>query len=392
LLREFRGGRLKTNTQHPGFLPTVQEIQALTGEHFEFMGTFYAGEERVNEMPGLTVMHTLLFREHNRLADEIAAKRPYWDDERVFQEARRIMIAEWQNSVFGEYLPIILGETTMRRYRLALDENLTEYNPNLNPTIFHAFADAAYRFGHTLINGMIRMMKQFNEIMSYRIRDNFFNHEQISYNGGEGYDLILGGLMGQNSQTYDPFITEDVTNFLLRERSVDHGGDLIARNLQRAREHGVAGYNVYRQVCGLPSLTNSWANRPSNIPENVWNVLNSLYETPIDIDIFTGGLAEVPYPDAVTGHTFNCLKALQFARVKFGDRFFFTHANQPGSFTPQQIREIRKRTFGDIICQNSNVEMTTKNVFKMPGDKNPVILCSDPSRSAFNVDVFLDRA
>ncbi len=117
--------------------------------------------------------------------------------------------------------------------------------------------------------------------------------------------------------------------------------------------------------------------------------MGSLYETPIDIDLFTGGLAEVPVTDGVTGSTFNCLKALQFARTKFGDRFFFTHSNQPGSFTPEQLREIRKRTFGDIICQNSNVEMTTKNVFKMPGDGNPMIYCNDPARHSLNVDIFL---
>lgn len=197
--------------------------------------------------------------------------------------------------------------------------------------------------------------------------------------------------MAQNSQTYDPFITEDVTNFLLKEKSRPFGGDLIARNLQRAREHGLPGYNVYRAICGLPGMTNSWANRPSNIPDNVWQVLGSLYETPIDIDLFTGGLAEVPVSDGVTGVTFNCLKALQFARTRFGDRFFFTHGNQPGSFTLEQLREIRKRTFGDIICQNSAVEMTTKNVFKMPGEDNRMIYCNDPSRSSFNVDVFLNN-
>lgn len=79
--------------------------------------------------------------------------------------------------------------------------------------------------------------------------------------------------MAQNSQTYDPFITEDVTNFLLKEPSRKFGGDLIARNLQRAREHGLPGYNVYRSICGLAGMSNSWNNRPSNIPENVWQVL-----------------------------------------------------------------------------------------------------------------------
>lgn len=195
--------------------------------------------------------------------------------------------------------------------------------------------------------------------------------------------------MAQNSQTYDTFITEDVTNFLLKERTRDFGGDLIARNLQRAREHGLPSYNVYRSICGLPGMSNSWENRPQNIPENVWNVLGSLYETPVDIDLFSGGLAEVPVPEAVTGHTFNCLKALQFARAKFGDRFYFTHQNQPGSFTEEQMREIRKRTFGDIICQNSVVEMTTRNVFKMPSENNPMIPCNDPSRNSLNIEIFL---
>ncbi|CAL8090344.1 unnamed protein product [Orchesella dallaii] len=391
LLRSHQGGRLRVNSQNPNFLPTVEEIQRTSGEKFEFMGTFYGGEERTNEMPALTVMHTLLFREHNRLATEIASRRPYWDDETIFQEARRLLIAQWQNVIYGEYLPVILGDNTMVRYGLKLDDVqlYSEYNPSTNPTVFHAFADAAYRFGHTLINGLIRMMKGFQDISSYRLRDAFFNHEQISMSGGQGYDFILNGLMQQNAQTYDPFITEEVTNFLLRERHQDHGGDLIARNLQRGRDHGLPSYNVYRQVCGLQGISNSWSNRPSNIPQDVWQVLGSLYETPADIDLFTGGLAETPVTGAVTGHTFNCLKALQFARVRQGDRFFFTHRGNPAPFSPEQLREIRKRTFGDIICDNSNIEMTTRNVFKIPSQDNPMMYCNDPNRNRINIEVFL---
>jgi len=396
ILRSHIGGQLRVNSQNSYFLPTVEEVQRATNTHFEFMGTFLAGDERVNEMPALTVMHTLLFREHNRLAAQIQARRPYWDDETIFQETRRILIAEWQNVIYGEYLPIILGPAAMARYRLILDDsNLpTQYNIETRPSIFHGFADAAYRFGHTLINGLIRMMRGFKDVSQYRVRDGFFNHEFIAMHGGEGYDLILGGLMQQNSQTYDTFITEDVTNFLLREREHDFGGDLIARNLQRGREHGLPSYNVYRQVCGFSGMGNSWStSKPDNIPENVWRVLSSLYQTPADIDLFTGGLAEDPVTDGVTGATFNCLKALQFAKARYGDRFFFTHTGQPGSFSTEQMREIRKRRLGDIICQNSNVEMTTVNAFKVPSEQNPMIYCNDPSRHYMNIDVFLyDRA
>ena len=54
------------------------------------------GDSRANEQPGLTVYHTVWVREHNRLAAELAYLNPHWEDERLYQEARRIQIAEMQ--------------------------------------------------------------------------------------------------------------------------------------------------------------------------------------------------------------------------------------------------------------------------------------------------------
>ena len=59
---------------------------------------------------------------------------------------------------------------------------------------------------------------------------------------------------------------------------------------------------------------------PEEIPSRQWEVLRSLYSSPDQIDLFTGGLAETPVGDGLTGPTFNGIKAKQFASLKDGDR------------------------------------------------------------------------
>ena len=54
-------------------------------------------------MPGLTAFHTVWVREHNRLARELSYLNPYWDDERLYQEARKINIAEMQHITYNEW-------------------------------------------------------------------------------------------------------------------------------------------------------------------------------------------------------------------------------------------------------------------------------------------------
>lgn len=57
----------------------------------------------------MTAMYTLWVREHNRIAAYLADMNSGWDDETVFQEARRIVIAEIQHITYNEWIPSILG-------------------------------------------------------------------------------------------------------------------------------------------------------------------------------------------------------------------------------------------------------------------------------------------
>lgn len=70
------------------------------------------GDRRVRQQPLLTVMHTLWLREHNRVANALyAIYGTSKSDEYYYQEARRIVIAEYQHITYHEYLPVILGNS-----------------------------------------------------------------------------------------------------------------------------------------------------------------------------------------------------------------------------------------------------------------------------------------
>ena len=54
-------------------------------------GTFVAGDARATENPGLSSLHTIFVREHNRIAGTLAALDRSLSDEELYQRARRYM-------------------------------------------------------------------------------------------------------------------------------------------------------------------------------------------------------------------------------------------------------------------------------------------------------------
>lgn len=66
---------------------------------------FLAGDHRANEQLGLTAMHTVWFREHNRIATELLRLNPHWDGDTIYHEARKIVGAQMQHITYSHWLP-----------------------------------------------------------------------------------------------------------------------------------------------------------------------------------------------------------------------------------------------------------------------------------------------
>jgi peroxidase len=60
-------------------------------------GIFVAGDPRVMENPELTALTTLFMREHNYWVRTLKAQSPEWNGNQLFQMARAITTAEYQN-------------------------------------------------------------------------------------------------------------------------------------------------------------------------------------------------------------------------------------------------------------------------------------------------------
>uniref|UniRef100_A0A182RDN6 Oxidase/peroxidase n=1 Tax=Anopheles funestus TaxID=62324 RepID=A0A182RDN6_ANOFN len=341
---------------------------------------FIAGDGRASEQPGLTAIHTVFMREHNRIVEGLRGVNPHWNGDQLYEQARRIVIAQNQHITYNEFLPRILSWNAVNLYGLKLLSQgyYKEYNPTCNPSIVTEFAAAAFRIGHSLLRPHIpRLSVQHQPIdPPLLLRDGFFRTDNFLQPGL--VDEIARGLVATPMETLDQFITGEVTNHLFEDRRIPFSGfDLIALNIHRGRDHGIPSYNNYRALCNL-KRAQTWEDLGREIPPEVIARLRRIYAHVDDIDLFPGGMSERPLQGGLVGPTFACIIAIQFRQLRKCDRFWYENEDPVVKFTEQQLTEIRKTTLAKIVCESLDITGDMQRAaFDLPSNfLNPRVPCS----------------
>lgn len=346
-LRSFTGGRLALDAS--GFM--LRNTTGIENANDGFLPNetmFLAGDIRANEQAGLTAMHTVFAREHNLWADRLASENPGWNDEQIYQMARKIVGAEIQKITYDEWLPAMLGNGALGVY--------SGYDSGVDAGISLEFSTAAFRFGHTMLNeNLMRLSEDGSEFAggALTLHQNFFNPDSIT--GAGALDALMRGMAAQEAEELDTQLSNGVRNLLFGDPG--HGGmDLLAANLMRGRDHGIGTFNDIREAFGLERL-DEWSQLTTDT--ELAAALSGVYDSVDALDAWIGLVAEDKDHDAIVGETLSLALADQFARLRDGDRFFYLNDD---ALAPYMI-DIDHVTLDDILSRNTEIGGFDGSVF-----------------------------
>jgi peroxidase len=204
-IRSYNGGKLRMNDKN---------LMAVDGS-----GDYSEISDRMRATPATSVWPTLFTRNHNLLASELSKVNPKWNDEKVFQEARRLNIAILQ-SITLDYVNFVFESDG----GLNLDK---PYDENVDVASTVEFHSAAYRYFHFYVNSNIPLAHKNGTSSSVKFSEIFGNLETFENN----FDAVVNGLFQQsiNLGVY----SNELVNHFARRLSDGVGVDVVSFDIQR---------------------------------------------------------------------------------------------------------------------------------------------------------------
>jgi len=304
MLRSMRGGRLKSQrikgAEYPvflfrrrkpgGALAFKPEFDGLFDERFVIdtvLGdapddrkdsVFAVGLEHGNSTIGNTIMNVLFLREHNRIAALLESEYQQWDDERLFQTTRNIMITLLLKLVVEDYIQHI-GPFDFPLEAVPFIADEERWNrPNQIAIEFNLL----YRW-HPLVPDWVDAVGSADQLSPA----DFLNNNSLVISRG------VDSLITQCSQSRAGRIGLLNTPAFLVDRKVPEHPSLEERTIALMRNARLRSFNDYRESYGLSRLTSYEQLTTDSI---VRGRLEKLYGHIDNLEWYVGIFAE-DYPD-----------------------------------------------------------------------------------------------
>ena len=348
-LKTSAGNNLPWNTvngESTGALDASAPSMANDGNHT--IKTIVTGDVRGAEHPGITGLHLIFVREHNRISDRLRTQG-LTNDEEIYQKARKEIGALIQAITYQEFLPA-MGITL---------NNYSKYNSAVKPDILNSFATAGYRIGHTQVADLLAMRDNNCVVVGgggVDLIDAFFNIGLIDEFGLESF---LKGFATHKQYETDTKINSILRNFLFGSPTapVRFGLDLAALNIQRGRDHGLPDYNDIRKFyTGSPARTFADITKNTTLAA----ALQTQYGTIDNIDLWIGILAEDILPGKSVGKTMHAMLKAQFEKLRDGDFYFYKSDPNLSAAIKTQVSNTK---LSDLIKRNTTLTNLQANVF-----------------------------
>ncbi len=230
---------------------------------------FAVGGDRANATPQVSMLNTLLLREHNRLAAGIEAENPSWDDERVFQTARNCLMVIYIRIVIEEYINHISSAIP----RLAADPAVAWTASWNRPNWMTVEFALLYRW-HAMIPDTIGWEGRAVPAASMVLDNTWLTRAGLA-----------SALLWTAQQRVGVLGLFNTPKFLW---------EVEARSIAQGQSNRVARYNDYRAAMGLPRVARF--EQMTGDPARV-RALRELYGAPDRLDFYVGLFAEDVNPN-----------------------------------------------------------------------------------------------
>jgi prostaglandin-endoperoxide synthase 2 len=292
---------------------------------------FALGIPRGNIHYGFVMLSTLFLREHNRLADLIAAENPDWDDERLFQTARNTLIVILLKIVIEDYI----NHITPFHFKLFVEPGIGVREKWYRQNWMSIEFDLLYRW-HPLVPTELAVGGERREA------------EKVLWQTDIVPEKGLAALFDEASRQPSTEIGIRNTAEFLRE--------VEERTIAIGRRAALAGFNDYREACGYPRLRSF---RDFSADPEVGRALAARYRSVDDVELYVGLFAEDVRRNSALPTVMGTMVAVDAFSQALTNPLLVKSVFKASTFSKVGKREIKRTSrLQDLVDRNTPGEDT----------------------------------